>query len=146
MIRYYFFMALSIFTACLADSQCINTFPYVQDFEASQGGWNSGGANNDWAWGAPSKSVITGAGSGTKCWISGSLTGDFYKYSEASYVESPCFDFTNLQHPYIQFLIFWESENKYDGTNLQYSLNGGTTWNNLGAYGDAVNCLNANWF
>ncbi len=145
MARYYI-LALSVLIACLATGQCVSTFPYVEDFETSQGGWTSGGTLNDWAWGTPSKTVISSAGSGTKCWIAGGLTGNFYKYNEESYVQSPCFDFTNLQHPYIQFLIFWESENKYDGTNLQYSLNGGTSWTMVGAYGDPVNCLNSNWY
>ncbi|HRH61585.1 MAG TPA: PKD domain-containing protein, partial [Chitinophagaceae bacterium] len=41
---------------------------------------------------------------------------------------------------------FWETENIYDGAVLQYSADGGSTWQNLGSKNDAVNCLNANWF
>lgn len=145
MIKFYTSLVFFLGIMALSQGQCINTFPYLEDFETAAS-WTTGGANNDWAWGTPTKTVINSAGSGTKCWITGGLSGNFYNYSEASWVQSPCFDFTNLQHPFIQFLIFWESENKYDGTNLQYSLDGGSTWNNVGAYGDAVNCLNNNWY
>ena len=149
------FLSLNLFSACILfcanslNAQCaapINTFPYVADFETTQDGWSSGGANNDWTWGTPAKPSINTAGSGTKCWITGGLTTSFYSYSEASWVESPCFDFTNLQHPFINFLLYRESEYKFDGSNLQYSLDQGTTWTNLGAMGDPTDCMNANWY
>ena len=150
-IRYFPFIliVISMCSTSLLKAQCsanVSTYPYTEDFELSQGNWNAGGSLSDWAWGTPSKPVIIGAGSGLKCWVVGGLTTSFYNYSEQSYVESPCFDFTNLQHPYIVFKIFWESEKKYDGTNLQYSLNGGTSWTNVGSFIDPVNCLNNNWY
>ena len=148
-IRYLLFFFLSAGTLRVS-GQCgttVTTFPYVEDFEASQGGWTSGGTTgNDWAWGTPAKPVITGAGSGSKCWVTGGLTGSFYNYGERSYVKSPCFDFTGLQYPMIDFLIFWDSEHTYDGMVLQSSINGGTTWVNVGAYHDSVNCENQNWY
>lgn len=130
-------------------AQCgplISTFPYHEDFEAGQAGWQAGGLNNDWTWGTPAKPVINAAASGTKCWVTGGLSASFYNFGQRSYVESPCFDFTNLPHPYIHFKIWWESERHFDGTNLQYSLDGGTTWTNVGAIDDDTNCLNANWY
>ncbi|MCB0531650.1 MAG: gliding motility-associated C-terminal domain-containing protein [Lewinellaceae bacterium] len=126
--------------------QTINTFPYFEDFESDPGGWITSGLNNDWAWGIPAKPTINTAGSGTRCWITGGLSGSFYNLGQRSYVESPCFDFTTLSHPYISFKIWWESERQYDGANFQYSLNDGTTWTNVGAAADPVDCLNENWF
>ena len=67
---------------CIAQNtvaQCaspIATFPYNEDFEITNGAWTPGGTGSDWAWGTPTKPVITGAGSGTKCWVIGGLTGD----------------------------------------------------------------------
>ncbi|HMK27264.1 MAG TPA: hypothetical protein VK483_14630 [Chitinophagaceae bacterium] len=81
-------------------AQCgsgIISFPYNEGFETSDGGWVSGGAGNDWAWGSPSKPVISTAGGGTKCWIVGGLTGSSYTNAEASWLQSPCFDFTSVQ-------------------------------------------------
>ena len=141
------FGALAISTELTA--QCapqISIFPYQEDFETNQGGWTSGGTDNDWAWGAPNKPTINSAASGNNCWVTGGLTGSFYNFGERSYVESPCFDFASLTHPYIFFKIWWESERQYDGANFQYSLNGGTTWTNVGSASDAKDCLNENWF
>src|SRR5687768_3313193 len=58
----------------LLNAQCtgaINTFPFHEDFEMNDGSWIPGGTGSDWAWGNPDKPVITGAGSGNKCWVTG---------------------------------------------------------------------------
>ena len=131
-----------------AYSQCavtINTFPYNEDFETSQGNWNSGGTNNDWAWGIPVKPVISGASSGVKCWIAGGLGNAFYNGAERSWVQSPCFDFTNVSNPMFIADIFWETEKTYDGATLQYSFNG-INWTNVGSVGQVNDCMNQNWF
>lgn len=130
-------------------AQCnglISTFPYFEDFEASTGGWTSGGTASDWTWGAPAKPTINVAGSGQHCWITGGLTDAFYSLGQRSFVESPCFDFSQLPHPYVQFKIWWESERQYDGANFQYSLDNGATWKNVGSVNDPTDCLNENWF
>ncbi len=126
----------------------ISTFPYFENFEAGQGGWIPGGILSDWTYGTPAKPIITGAGGGTKCWINGglTLTGVGYNYNEVSYVVSPTFNFSSLAYPWISFKLFWETEKKWDGGNLQYSLNGGTTWVRVGAVGDPVDCMNDNWY
>lgn len=129
--------------------QCIvtiNSYPYSEDFEMGPGGWVSGGLNNDWARGKPTKPAINTAGSGVNCWITGGLSTSFYNYGERSWVQSPCFDFTNLNHPEISMLIYLESEYRYDGSNLQYSVNGGTSWTNVGAVNEPADCFTANWY
>jgi len=62
-------------------AQCtttIATYPYNEDFENSNGNWITGGNASDWAWGTPNKPVIKTAGSGSKCWINGGLSGSSY--------------------------------------------------------------------
>jgi gliding motility-associated-like protein len=143
-----FIILILIFIELTAAAQCssvISTFPYFQDFETAPS-WTSGGTNSDWAWGTPAHPTINTAGGGTKSWMVGTLTGSFYNYSELSWLESPCFDFSTLNYPWISFKIFWEDEWKYDGMVLQYSLNAGSTWTNVGAFGDPVDCLNDNWY
>lgn len=132
------------FYACMG--QCITTFPYTESFESGAGGWTSGGTFNDWALGTPSKPVISSAASGNKCWITGGLSSSFYNYDQRSYVQSPCFDFSTLANPHISFYVSWETEYQYDGASFQYSINGGSSWSNVGAYGDVTDCLNQNWF
>ncbi len=129
-------------------AQCgtvISAFPYTENFETVPA-WTSGGPNSDWTWGTPAHPTISSAGGGLKCWTVGGLTGSSYNNSEQSWIMSPCFNFSGLNYPWISFKIFWEDEYKYDGMVLQYSTNGGTSWSNVGVYGDAVNCLNANWY
>jgi gliding motility-associated-like protein len=43
-------------------------------------------------------------------------------------------------------VVFWETERRFDGANLQYSTDLGGTWINVGTVSDPVNCLNDNWF
>ena len=141
-----------VFMFCISqksNAQCgtpISVFPYTEGFEITNGGWTPGGTLSDWAWGTPAKTVITGAASGTKCWIVGGLTGSSYNDAEASWLQSPCFDFTALQYPYISFNVFWEMERRFDGANLQYSTNLGVSWTNVGSVSEPASCLNDNWF
>jgi GEVED domain/Ig-like domain CHU_C associated/MAM domain, meprin/A5/mu len=120
----------------------VSSFPYMEGFETSAGGWTIDGANSTWAWGTPAKSIINTAGSGTKSWMTGGLTGQYNNY-EASYVTGPCFDFTNVVRPEFDFKINWETEFCCDGGNLQASTDGGTTWFNIGQLGDPNNWYNA---
>ncbi len=130
-------------------AQCtaiINTFPFKEGFETGTANWVSGGVNNDWAWGSPSKTTINSAGAGSKCWITGGLVSSFYNFGERSWVESPCFDFTSLDRPFLSFLIFWDTERTYDGGNIQYSSDGGATWSNVGSMNSSNPCTDQNWF
>lgn len=129
-------------------AQCastIVTFPYAESFEAGAGGWVTGGANSDWTLGTPAKSTIGSAGDGFSCWITGGLAGTSYLGAQRSWLQSPCFDFTALARPQVSFMIFWETEYQYDGGNLQYSVDGGSTWRTLGSAG-SNSCLSDNWY
>lgn len=144
--RFLLTLIICCMTAILSSAQCVSTFPYRQDFEANRGSWTSGGTANDWAWGTPNKSKINRAGQGTKCWITGGLSGTSYNNGERSYLESPCFDFSSLSNPIIEFKYFIETEQDFDGANLQYSTNGGTTWINVGVDNEPNDCYTLNWY
>lgn len=124
----------------------ITTFPYQQDFEASNGGWVDGGTASDWEWGTPAKPVINSAGQGSKCWITGDLNATSYNNGQYSWLTSPCFDLSSLQNPEISFKIFWETEQRFDGGSFQYSIDGGTSWLALGTTNSNNNCQGTNWF
>ncbi len=123
----------------------ITSFPYTEGFESAPA-WTSGGVASDWTWGTPAHPLINAAGEGTKSWCVGGLTGSFYNSNERSWLESPCFDFSALANPRISFKIFWEVERQYDGLTFQYSTDGGTTYGNVGAFGDSPDCNTENWF
>ncbi|MBK7241927.1 MAG: gliding motility-associated C-terminal domain-containing protein [Flavobacteriales bacterium] len=138
----------AFFPIAEAIAQCpstINTFPYQEGFETNPA-WTSGGTASDWAWGTPSHPSINTAAEGTKGWFVGSLSGTYYEFGQQSWLESPCFDFTALQYPYISFKLYWECERQYDGLGFQYSLDQGTTWSNVGSFNGPNDCLNTNWF
>ncbi|HEX2617179.1 MAG TPA: PKD domain-containing protein, partial [Flavobacteriales bacterium] len=143
------FPLLPAVMAVHAAAQCVGpaiaTFPAYEGFEAAPV-WTVGGTNSDWAWGSPSHPYINSAGGGTNCWCAGGLTGASYNDDERAWIESPCYDFSTLDHPWISFKINWRLETQYDGMVLQYSLDEGATYDNVGAFGDPQDCLNANWY
>lgn len=141
------------FLVCFVDvdlaAQCtttITSYPYVQDFEVSNGSWSTGGTASDWQYGTPVKPTITGAASGTKCWIAGGLTASSYNNGENSWLMSPCYDFTTLTSPLIRFKVFWETEKRWDGASLEYSTDNGSTWQKAGSAADSTNCYTSHWF
>ena len=120
----------------------ISTFPYFENFENGPNGWTASGTSSSWALGTPAKSVIIGAASGTKAWVT-SLAGE-YNDDEDSRVTGPCFNFSSLVSPIISMKIWWDIEKDYDGAILQSSIDGGTTWQRVEAFGDPVNWYNNN--
>ena len=59
-------------------------------------------------------------------------------------MQSPCFDFTGATNPAIEFQIQWDTETGWDGGILESSIDGGATWQIVGALGDTVNWYNGN--
>ncbi len=120
----------------------LSSFPYVEGFESGNGGWTAGGTSSSWALGAPTGTVINSAAGGTNSWVT-NLTGQ-YNGNEQSFVQGPCFDFTSIAAPQFKADIWWNSEFSWDGAALQSSVDGGTTWQNVGAFGDPNNWYNDN--
>ncbi len=114
----------------------VNTFPYLQDFELGQGGFyiSPAIAKTSFEWGTPAGVYINSAASGTKAWTT-SLVG-LYNPFERGYVQSPCFDFTNVPNPELKLKIWWNSQYNYDNTNIKYSTDGGLTFRILGSVND----------
>ena len=123
-------------------SPVISTFPYLEGFETNSGNWYTKGSNSSWAWGTPAKATINKAANGTKAWVTG-LTGN-YKNNELSYLYSPCFDLSGLTQPVLSFSHIFQIEDgcPCDYNWVEYSTNGGVTWNKLGANGSGVNWYN----
>ncbi len=119
----------------------INTFPYFESFETNNGGWIPGGTNPSWELGTPAKSVIQGAGQGTKAYVTGGLGTENYNNNEKSFVLGPCMDFTNLANPVFEMRAWWHSE-AADGAALQASTNGGNTWVTIGLINAVTNWYN----
>ncbi len=111
---------------------------YVQQFEIWDGGWTPSGQNSSWAFGTPNKPSIPAAASGLNAWVT-NLTGS-YNFSELSYLESPCFDFSAMDNdPAIEFSLTRAMQMNYDGAWLEISLDGGQNWEKVGEVGEGQN-------
>ncbi|PJB14019.1 MAG: hypothetical protein CO118_10755, partial [Flavobacteriales bacterium CG_4_9_14_3_um_filter_32_8] len=117
----------------------ITSFPYFEDFETGRNCWTENNtANGSWGFGTPAMTVINSAASGVNAFATGNLTGT-YNPNENSMVTSPTFDFTGVNNPKIEMKVWWNAEFSWDGAVLQSSIDGGGTWQNVGAFGDTVN-------
>ncbi len=107
----------------------ISAFPYKENFENNDGGWISKpltGALNDFVWGTPSKTFISAAANGTKCWITKTIS-DYDDFSD--YVlESPCINLSTGIAPTLSFSLKFSTELNYDGCILEIDTNGSNTW------------------
>ncbi|MBC7889144.1 MAG: S8 family serine peptidase, partial [Ferruginibacter sp.] len=126
----------SILNFSIHNSPVINSYPYLQNFESSDGYFYTKGTNSSWKWGTPLKNIIYKAASGTRAWVT-SLTRN-YNDVETSYLYSPCFDITGLIQPVLSFSHILELELNYDYSWVEYSTNG-AVWQKLGAVGSGTN-------
>jgi PKD repeat protein len=116
-----------------------STNAYTEDFEASDGGYQVEAKNpldSSWIWTVPNGKVINGT---SKAWWTGLFNGT-YDSAESSVVNGPCFNLSSLTRPMISF-DFWVNTpvNNNDGAVLQYSVNGGIDWFNVGVPGQGNN-------
>jgi hypothetical protein len=121
--------------------QTINTFPYVLDFEANDGGLLPSGTGTAWEWGAPAQTIVNGTqGCGNNAWVVG-LTNDYVANTEV-YLQTVCFDFSaSGTEPFVRFSNQIESEAGWDGMWLESSTDGGATWTKV-----LAGTTNANWY
>jgi len=106
---------------------------YRQDFELNDGNWFPeavGASDTSWVYGIPTGTSINSS-NGTKSWWTG-LNGNSYFHNEKSHINGPCFDLTALSRPMISLDYYSDTERNLDGAVLQYSINGGLTWFNIG--------------
>lgn len=124
----------------LRNSRVIASYPYLENFEAGDGGYYSDGFRNSWQYGTPASAKINKAASGTKAWKT-NLTGN-YNNLELSYLYSPCFDLSGLTTPMLSFSTAMDIENcggtLCDAAYIEVSYDG-VTWTKLGSAGQGTN-------
>lgn len=127
----------------VVNTPVINSFPYLQNFEASNGYWYANGKNSSWEYGTPASLKINRAASGAKAWKT-RLVGN-YNDNETSYLYSPCFDISTMTNPTLSFSVALDLEDcgssLCDGAWVEYSADG-VNWTKLGAYGSGTNWYN----
>jgi len=151
----------------------ISSFPYTENFEDPTDGSMTGGYGwytgyvervlqqpsgtpppprtsvIDWIRGTPAKVQISGAHSGTKCYVT-KLTGNYSDQTE-TFLGSPVFNFSSVTGPVI--FEFWQNmkvEPNWDGGVVEISTDGGYTWarldSALGTPPGYVTQKSANWY
>lgn len=126
----------SILSYTFHSSPIITAYPYLENFETGNGDFYTYGTNGTWQWGAPSKSVINKAASGTNIWTN-NLSGN-YSDNETSYLVTPCFDLGNMIFPMLSFSHIYQLEQDYDYAWVEYSTDG-KVWTKLGNTNQGTN-------
>ncbi|MFN5324366.1 MAG: CARDB domain-containing protein [Bacteroidota bacterium] len=118
---------------------------YFDNFNGPNQGWaasNNGNTNTNWQLGTPAFGGTNSAYSGTQCWDV-NLTSA-YGNNANCVLTSPLFDFTNAVNAEMSFYINHRTETAWDGTRLEYSVNGGP-WILLGGPNLTAPCW-TNWY
>lgn len=105
------------------------SIPYSDDMEGTNY-WVSEGNNASWQLGTPAGLAINYAYNGVNAWKT-NLSG-FYPNNAEEYLVSPFFDFSSVSGATLRFHHWTDMQANYDGAQVQYSLNSGQTWINLG--------------
>ncbi len=121
--------------------------PYLEDFQDGQSLWYSfpelKDGQNSWTFGTPTGDIFH-AGSSEHAWYTQIAN---LNVQENSYVESPCFDFSDSQRPMIKMDMwrgFISASSDLDGAVLQYTIDNGVLWNKVGSIvGDGINWYNS---
>lgn len=115
------------------------TYPYLENFEQPSG-WSIGGLPSSWELAAPAGLALLPQAPGNKAWVT---TADGYTRDlELSWLQSPCFDFTNLIRPQLSFALNYELG---DGARFYVQYRSGNTgpWQVLGSTFSGTNWFNS---
>ncbi|MBX2916533.1 MAG: Ig-like domain-containing protein [Cyclobacteriaceae bacterium] len=110
--------------------------------ESGRGGWrvDTESIYPSWEFAPANKNILT---TSTPVWVTRSNAP--YNANERSYLNSPCFSI-GISRPAISIDYFSNTPERLDGSVLEYSINGGDTWNPLdlgtGQLGTGLNWFN----
>ncbi len=130
----------------LVDQIVINTYPYYQDFNSGAAYWIATGSapptNNGRNFVLGALPYLNGPeGHGDSWYVETTSSND----GTYIWVESPVFDFTGINNPKLLMDIKY-SLHSSDYFHVEYTLNGGTTWTQLGTGADPYWYNNTNWW
>lgn len=94
--------------------------PYSEKFEANNGYWEGYGNKSTWQWQQHGEK-ISSAYSGASCWSTN--LSDSYQNGDSAWLESPCFNMTNVQKPILDFMLKGNAAIS-DGLAVSYSIDG----------------------
>jgi hypothetical protein len=101
------------------------SLPYRNGFEKDTTFWTPGGFQSSWFQGKGGI-LFQDPYEGQKYWKTN--TSGHHNQNENSYIESPCYNFSNVDAPLIDMYYNYSTAPKMDGARMQYSIDGGSTW------------------
>lgn len=121
----------------------------TENFDTSNP-WTFGGTNSSWTYGNPNKAQITDdiTGGGNCIILGGNTPSSTYNANEDSWAKSPVYDFSQITDPYLEFNFYWSNEGStsYDEIWMEYSTNGGTSWQIVSPPTGTGGCYDQNWY
>lgn len=132
----------SLLNYTIYNSKRINSYPYLERFETSNGGYFTTPVYSSWKWGQTeprSRSILNRSANGNFGWFT-NLSGG-YKPNETSWLYSPCFDLSSMSQPVLSFAHISQQESNFDFHTIEYSTNNGSNWQRLGMQNGGTN-----WF
>jgi len=128
-------------TSCIAFLGIpILQLPWSDNFEGTNL-WASADGYKQWVRGVPNGNTINIANSPINVWKT-NLSGNYYNISDDN-LYTPFFNFSNITGATLEFYHWIDSENNYDGGNVQLTKDGGISWTTLGNYADTNG---TNWY
>ncbi len=116
--------------------QRVQSYPYIENFNSSQGGWQGSQLINGREFVYGELPYLNGAEGNGNSWYINTISSSI---STEIYLESPVFDFSNVTNPRLSFDIKYRLHSS-NYVRIQYSINGGTNWITLGTATDP------NWY
>ncbi len=121
----------------------MDTLPFYDNFDGPTDFIATPAGGTDWILGNVSSSNFPNtAVSPPKVWATNLNMGS-YTANASCILTTQFFDFSNAINAKLSFWYNSNTETSYDGTRLEYSTDGGTSWNILGSIGDP---LATNWY
>ena len=116
----------------------LNSDPYLEDFNDEQGLWtvNSDSTEISWTWGTPDFTGFVPE-HGNQGWYT-DFPEDEVAYSEHSWIQSPCFDFSGIPVPMIQLDMMRSFVPVSNGAVLQYQDVIDEGWITIGEVGSGI--------
>ena len=108
----------------------IDDFDYEESFEEGPAGWYAYGTNSSMQLGMPNGVVINSAADGDYAWVTN--PNGFVNTGEVSYLQSPCFDFSDMVNPMFKAMVQYETTQILSDFTVEYSVDG-ETWDTLDA-------------
>ncbi len=134
------------------DSVCVSlvgiptlTAPLCDDFESGNQGWSANIAPNQnpadtWELGTPGTGNPASAYSGSNAWDVNLNAA--YGNNDLTYLYTPYLDMSNITTGELKFALYYDAEKGWDGVILEYTNDGGVTWNYVA---NDPNCAK-NWY